>query len=125
MLLISLAVIILFTLSSGKRILHTGDFRASRSMECIDFLTTSPIDVLYLDTTYLNPQYDFISQQESIDLVVDYSRAAFKKCSKTLFVCGSYSVGKEKVFMAICESLDLKIWMEPYKRRLLDCYQVS
>ncbi|KAG2180667.1 hypothetical protein INT44_003674 [Umbelopsis vinacea] len=51
------------------RYLHTGDFRAAPKM-ClhpqIAQPANPPIDILYLDTTYLDPRYAFPAQEESI-----------------------------------------------------------
>jgi hypothetical protein len=51
------------------RYLHTGDFRAAPKM-CfhpqIIQPANPPIDILYLDTTYLDPRYAFPAQEESI-----------------------------------------------------------
>lgn len=42
---------------------------------------------------------------------------------KTIFVCGSYSVGKEKIFLAISESLNSKICVTRDKLNILKCYE--
>ncbi|KAI8391368.1 DNA repair metallo-beta-lactamase-domain-containing protein [Radiomyces spectabilis] len=51
------------------RYLHTGDFRANPRM-CLHPSIKQPenpiIDILYLDTTYLNPKYAFPAQEESV-----------------------------------------------------------
>lgn len=56
------------------RHLHTGDFRASPRM-CLHPLLCQPdnppINCLYLDTTYLNPQYAFPAQEECINAVCE------------------------------------------------------
>lgn len=56
------------------RYLHTGDFRACPKM-CLhpDIIQplNSYIDILYLDTTYLNPRYAFPAQEESIKAACD------------------------------------------------------
>ncbi|VAH47482.1 unnamed protein product [Triticum turgidum subsp. durum] len=51
------AALIHFCLSDGKTYLHTGDFRASKSMQLHPLLQTGRISLLYLDTTYCNPKY--------------------------------------------------------------------
>lgn len=55
---------------SVKRYLHTGDFRANPRM-CIHPALKQPdnppIDILFLDTTYLNPRYAFPAQDVAID----------------------------------------------------------
>ncbi|RWS08530.1 hypothetical protein B4U79_08004 [Dinothrombium tinctorium] len=117
------AVIILFTLPSSKRILHTGDFRANAEMETISFLNKRPINEIYLDTTYCDPSYSFPTQEETISFIVSICEDFIKKEPKTLIVCGTYSVGKEKVFTAISRLLNLNVWVSPYKRQILNCYQ--
>lgn len=72
------SVLFLFIIqhSDGRksRHLHTGDFRASPRM-CLHPLIrqpeNGPIHCLYLDTTYLNPQYAFPAQEECIKAVCD------------------------------------------------------
>ncbi|KAF9198389.1 hypothetical protein BGZ49_000799 [Haplosporangium sp. Z 27] len=64
------SVLFVFDLVNPKRrYLHTGDFRACPEMALDTILRQPPnipIDILYLDTTYSNPQYTFPSQ----DLVI-------------------------------------------------------
>jgi hypothetical protein len=60
--------------SGHLRYLHTGDFRACPKM-CLHPEILQPInphiDILYLDTTYLNPRYAFPAQEESIRAACD------------------------------------------------------
>lgn len=70
----SVLFIFVIELENGRvlRHLHTGDFRATPRM-CLHPFIRQPenkgIDCLYLDTTYLNPQYAFPAQEECIKAV--------------------------------------------------------
>ena len=111
----------LMELSTGKRILHVGDFRAQSSMVSNPFISAKPIHTIYLDTTYCNPKYNFPLQCDVIDFVVKTTRRFLKENRKTLIVSGTYSVGKEKVFKAIAMDQDFKIGVTKAKMTLLNC----
>jgi DNA cross-link repair 1A protein len=127
------AVVMLFELPNGKKFLHCGDFRA-----CADHwnnpLLQKRIDSVYLDTTYCDPNHCFPSQETVLKLVAELARKVDKGSSpqsvlnastvqnffkiinpvksenKTLFVVGSYLIGKEKVFMAVAKAVDGKVF---------------
>jgi len=118
------AVIILFEITSNSmRYLHTGDFRACPEMEQIYDLKNGPIDCCFLDTTFCDATKTFPSQKEVLENTVSVCRYALEQNPRTLFVCGSYCIGKEKVFMAVAEALNLKVWCNKYKRAFFDCIQ--
>ncbi|TVU09690.1 hypothetical protein EJB05_43181, partial [Eragrostis curvula] len=112
------SIIILFEPSNGKAVLHTGDFRFSPEMANNPILQSSHIHTLILDTTYCNPRYDFPSQEIVIQFVIEAIQAeAFNP--KTLFLIGSYTIGKEKLFMEVARLLQKKIYVGAAKLQIL------
>ncbi|XP_009812063.1 DNA cross-link repair 1A protein [Gavia stellata] len=117
------ATMILFCLPSGNVMLHTGDFRADPSMERYPALVGQQVHTLYLDTTYCSPEYTFPSQQEVIQFAVNTAFETVTLNPRTLVVCGTYSIGKEKVFLAIAEVLGSKASMSRDKYKTLQCLE--
>ncbi|KAM9379863.1 DNA cross-link repair 1A protein [Phaethornis superciliosus] len=117
------ATMILFCLPCGTVILHTGDFRADPSMERYPALAAQKVHTLYLDTTYCSPEYTFPSQQEVIQFAVNTAFEIVTLNPRTLVVCGTYSIGKEKVFLAIAEVLGSKASMSRDKYKTLQCLE--
>uniref|UniRef100_A0ACD5YEW7 Uncharacterized protein n=1 Tax=Avena sativa TaxID=4498 RepID=A0ACD5YEW7_AVESA len=112
------SIIILFEPSNGKAILHTGDFRFSSEMANNPVLQSSHIHTLILDTTYCNPRYDFPSQEIVIQFVIEAIQAeAFNP--KTLFLIGSYTIGKERLFTEVARLLQKKIFVGAAKLQIL------
>lgn len=117
------AVLLLFILPNGTTILHTGDFRADTSMERYPALIGRKIHTLYLDTTYCSPEYTFPPQQEAIQFAVNTAFEMMTLYPRTLVVCGTYSVGKEKVFLSIADVLGCKVCMSPDKCKTMQCLE--
>ncbi|XP_008947360.1 PREDICTED: DNA cross-link repair 1A protein [Merops nubicus] len=117
------AAMLLFRLPSGAVVLHTGDFRADPSMERHPALLAQQVHTLYLDTTYCSPEYTFPSQQEVIQFAVNTAFETVTLNPRTLIVCGTYSIGKEKVFLAIAEVLGSKASMSRDKYKTLQCLE--
>lgn len=101
-------------------VLHTGDFRFSEKMVTMPVLQMSSIHTLILDTTYCNAQYDFPKQEAVIQFVIEAIQAeAFNP--KTLFLIGSYTIGKERLFLEVARVLHKKVYVNMAKFRLLEC----
>ena len=118
------SVMFLFELSNNQRILHVGDFRADVSMLGYASLTSKRLNVIYLDTTYCNPRYCFPPQHQTTNLVKVIVEQFLEKNPRTLIVVGTYTIGKERVFRAIGDSLSLdKIAVSKNKLRVLKCLE--
>ncbi|XP_042500698.1 DNA cross-link repair protein SNM1 isoform X2 [Macadamia integrifolia] len=116
------AALIHFRLEDGRCYLHTGDFRACRSMQLHPHLANHKINLLYLDTTYCNPKYRFPSKEDVLDFVVMITKKCLTKQPKTLIVVGAYSIGKECVYLAISKALGVKIYANSSRRRILQSF---
>ncbi|CAA2956486.1 DNA cross-link repair SNM1 [Olea europaea subsp. europaea] len=114
------AIIILFEPPNGKAVLHTGDFRFCEEMAKLSVLQNCPVHTLILDTTYCDPQYDFPKQEAVIQFVIDAIQAETFN-PKTLFLIGSYTIGKERLFMEVARALHKKIYVNAAKLRILKC----
>nr|CAD7260483.1 unnamed protein product [Timema shepardi] len=115
------SLMFLFQLAQGRNFLHVGDFRADPKMESYPCFWNLAIDRLYLDTTYCDPKHSFPSQSDTIARVLEVTKSNLRAEPRTLVLCGSYTIGKEKVFLAVANLLNSKIWAAPDKRRVLRC----
>ena len=101
------AMFLFESLKTGA-ILHTGDFRFDRSMLNHPLLVNKSFDVVYLDTTYFDPAYEFPPQRDVIEFMVEEVQ---KFTSDTLIVCGSYTIGQifsilsPKYYQLICDHI--------------------
>lgn len=114
------SIIILFEPPSGKAVLHTGDFRFDEEMTRVPALQDCHVDRLILDTTYCDPQYDFPKQEAVIQFVIEAIQAeAFNP--KTLFLIGSYTIGKERLYVEVARVLRKKVYINAAKLHILEC----
>jgi DNA cross-link repair 1A protein len=112
----------LFYFTDTKRyILHTGDFRAGASVIENPLLQNINIDIVYLDTTYLDSYYKFESQEIVIQLGVKTIKEELKKYPNSLIICGSYTIGKERVYTSLADEIGCKIYVKREKKKILDC----
>lgn len=117
----------LFKLSTGKCLLHTGDFRASPDMEEYPEFWNNDIHTIYLDTTYLSSRYEFLTQSDSIQEILTqchtFVREAASSSGKPLIICGAYKVGKEKVWLRIAQEFEYKVWVDKERYKAMQCIQ--
>ncbi|KAK8991540.1 hypothetical protein V6N11_062548 [Hibiscus sabdariffa] len=118
------SIMILFEPPNGKAVLHTGDFRYSEEMAGMSLWNACPINTLILDTTYCNPQYDFPKQEAVIQFVIEAIQAETFN-PKTLFLIGSYTIGKERLFLEVARVLRRKVYVAAAKLRILECLGFS
>ena len=122
-----------------KRILHVGDFRWSRNMmtqrsPLNDMLSSSQssLDELYLDTTYCLEKYRNIPTQEqviesTIQVMENHmksTRIDGMKC-QTLYLFGSYTIGKERIYLSVAEHFGLKVYVDTKKFKILSMIDLS
>lgn len=120
------AVMILFEPPNGEVVFHTGDFRWCPEMEedLKTLLSSLSIHTLILDTTYCDPQYEFPRQHVVTEYVIDAIAAeAFNP--KTLCLIGTYSIGKERLFLEIARALETKVYVGSAKLRMLRCMEFT
>ncbi|KAI0060674.1 DRMBL-domain-containing protein [Artomyces pyxidatus] len=133
------------------RYLHCGDFRASPQHTLHPAVKGKRIDVVYLDTTYLNPKYTFPAQAQVISACAELAKrlvagqsAGVKadkgktvdrffpsvakaedkdgtKQDKILILVGTYSIGKERIVKAVAKALQTRVYCDSRKAAILRC----
>lgn len=101
-------------------ILHTGDMRWQPRLAEHPALRACKVELLYMDTTYCLPKHVFPSQNSAIASLVKVMREAHAAERKTLFVVGSYHIGKERAFFGAARAMGLKIWCHAAKKRVME-----
>lgn len=127
------AVMLLFEPRDRQPVLHTGDFRFTRAMMIDPRWARLQSMVgrcrLILDTTYCSPEYTFPLQQDLLGRVVEAVRAeAFNVDGSwnhgTLFLFGTYTLGKEAVFLEVARALRKPVYVGLAKKEVLDCLEL-
>ncbi|ESK97882.1 dna repair protein pso2 [Moniliophthora roreri MCA 2997] len=130
------------------RYLHCGDFRASPEHVLHPAVKGKRLDVVYLDTTYLDPRYTFPPQPLVISACADLAgriqngnskddgrsgllgsffgtkprdTGKAKEKETVLLVVGTYSIGKERIVKAIAKATNSKIYCDTRKAAILHC----
>eukprot|EP00928_Gymnodinium_smaydae_P031496 TRINITY_DN23095_c0_g4_i1.p1 TRINITY_DN23095_c0_g4~~TRINITY_DN23095_c0_g4_i1.p1 ORF type:complete len:884 (+),score=126.18 TRINITY_DN23095_c0_g4_i1:114-2765(+) len=106
---------------TGRLVLHTGDCRASEGMRAglLRWLAGRRVDDLFLDTTYCNKRWCFPAQEIVCEWLQDIVRTELARDEKTLFIVGSYQIGKERAVQAVAEAASSAAYVEPRRWRVL------
>ena len=118
------AAVIRFKLPNGKLILHTGDFRFNSTLkDQLKSVLQPKLHTVYLDTTYCQPRYQFPKQERVIQAVLETIEQTVHD-NKVLYLFGTYSIGKERVFLQVAQHFNQKVYLEPSKYRMMElCLQ--
>ncbi|KAH9975691.1 DRMBL-domain-containing protein [Lactifluus volemus] len=118
------------------RYLHCGDFRASPQQTLHQAIKDKRIDIIYLDTTYLNPRYLFPAQVQVISACAELAKrlvsgqsiapedekgSVSKHQHSRSCRYSTYSIGKERIAKAIAKALNTKIYCDSRKAAILRC----
>mmetsp|Transcript_98133 Transcript_98133/g.263756 ORF Transcript_98133/g.263756 Transcript_98133/m.263756 type:complete len:623 (+) Transcript_98133:169-2037(+) len=107
--------------SAQRLVLHTGDCRASESMRegLRRWLAGRQVGELFLDTTYCDRRWNFPPQSVACEWLQDLTRTELAREPRTLFVVGSYQIGKERAVRAVAEVVDSPAHVEARRWRVL------
>ncbi|GLI65272.1 hypothetical protein VaNZ11_008764 [Volvox africanus] len=114
------AMVVAYPPGGWPPVLHTGDCRLGEHMRSNPALQAlvGRRCTLVLDTTYCDPQYEFPSQRAVLDAVLDAVKAeSFNK--RALFVFGTYTIGKERLFLEVAAAMGQKVYCSKEKAATL------
>ncbi|CAL5219219.1 g1011 [Coccomyxa viridis] len=101
-------------------VLHTADFRYHVGMQQEQALQRVRGKAsIGLDTTYCSPQHLLPPQLQVVQFLLEAVRTeAFNPA--TLFLCGSYTIGKERLFLEVARILKRKVYVSVAKRKIVE-----
>jgi DNA cross-link repair 1A protein len=126
------AVMFLFEVGN-KKILHVGDFRWNQSImmampQLQAFSNMKPrLDEIFLDTTYCDPKYSLPTQDAAIAAAIKVVKEELSTAkmmgTKSLLLFGSYTIGKEKIYLSVAEYLKTKVYVDKRRYRILSALE--
>lgn len=132
------AVMMLFDLPDGNKVIHCGDFRydVERMSSCPHIGRFRGCSSIYLDTTYCNPRHKFPAQNESIryisqtvdedikqQLTAEDGRVGEKRKSPVhdvLYLVSTYVIGKERILEEIHRRTGKPIYIHERKAGIVE-----
>ena len=76
---------------------------------------------LILDTTYCDPAAGFPASSEAVTFISNAVRSEGFNVARTLFLVGSYTIGKERCAFAAARAAGSRLYAGTSKREVLDC----
>ena len=124
------ACMMLFEFGSGRRVLHTGDFRydavfrSDISYAPLQDLVAKGFESIYLDTTYCHPRHASIPNRKATleGLGRDVERLAERDAeigSYSLQLIATYTIGKERVMEEVARRSGQKVFVDERRHELL------
>lgn len=75
----------------------------------------------------MSSKYEFATQSDSIALIIqhchDFVNSSTSSSGRPLIICGSYKVGKEKVWLRIAQEFNYRVWIDDERRKVINCIQ--
>jgi DNA cross-link repair 1A protein len=127
---------VMFLFEVGKRrILHVGDFRWNRiqmlEQPSLRLIASGEqqLDDLFLDTTYCDVKYVLPSQDIAIEATVKVAvreiESAKASRQRILMLFGAYTIGKERIYLAVAERLGMKVYVDSRRYSILSALDWS
>ncbi|GAX80857.1 hypothetical protein CEUSTIGMA_g8292.t1 [Chlamydomonas eustigma] len=80
--------------------------------------------ILILDTTYCNPLYTFPPQKEVLQFTLDAVQSENFN-PRVLYLFGTYTIGKERLFMEVARTLGKQVYVSKEKLQILKCCNLT
>jgi len=124
------SAMVLFEPPGRRPVLHTGDCRCCTEMRSEPLLSLAGGRrvSLYLDTTYARTKYDFPAQADAVAYVASVLRREYSaggRFARTLVLFGTYTIGKEKVFLHAAREFGRRVYVTREKRAVLDLLDLA
>lgn len=115
------AIVLFEDLGTGFLTLHTGDCRASDRMRkgLVNFLANRRVNELFLDTTYCDKRWCFPAQAIACQWMQELASSEHAREPRTLFVIGSYQIGKENAVRIVAEEVNSSVYVEQRRWKVI------
>ncbi|XP_078431093.1 DNA LIGASE 6 isoform X2 [Wolffia australiana] len=103
-----------------RKYVHTGDFRFNEAMRSDRFLRCFVgAEAVFLDTTYCNPRFCFLSQDESVEYIANQVEKIKSREDSVLILIPTYVLGKERILLEVSRRLNCQIHVDSRRMKIL------